>query len=151
MAERKADARNKIALGGLLKLSDLWDETDQVVLSAMRAVRQLLDGPDGKDIRTRFLAKGRAEFNRIEEEKKARETQQAAPEEVRRERNHVLISRGALVIKAGLNDEEERVILGGMLSAATRLKKEDGESKRAEWQAAGDAEMPSRREKGRAA
>ena len=144
MAARKDDARNKIALGGLLKLSALWDESDHVVLGAMRRVRQLLDGPDGSKIAASFRTLGRAKFNQVEEEKQARQAQGATPEDVRRERNHILIRRGALVIKAGLDREEERVILGAMISAGTILSRDDGAGKRVEWQAVGEAEMPSR-------
>jgi hypothetical protein len=144
LAARKDEARTKIAFGGLLKLSALWGETDSVVLGALRRVRQLLDGPDGSEMAARFRTLGRAKFSQIEEEKLACQTQGSAPEEVRRERNHILIRRGALVIKAGLDREEERVILGVMISAGIVLSRDDGAARRAEWQAAGEAEMPIR-------
>lgn len=56
--DRKAEARRKIQLGGLLVKAGFADEPSNLILGIMLAAREVLSGPDGQKWRALWSDKG---------------------------------------------------------------------------------------------
>jgi Conjugal transfer protein TraD len=62
MAERKADTRAKILLGGLVVKAGLAEEDSAVILGILVEAAGALGGPDGELVRRRFRRAGDQAF-----------------------------------------------------------------------------------------
>jgi hypothetical protein len=63
MAERKADTRAKIMLGGLVVKAGLADEDSAVILGILVQAAEALAGDDGDLVRRRFRRAGDQAFS----------------------------------------------------------------------------------------
>jgi len=63
MAERKADTRAKIMLGGLVVKAGLAEEDSAVILGILVQAADALAGPDGERARRRFRRAGDQAFS----------------------------------------------------------------------------------------
>lgn len=137
---RKDDRNTKIALGGLVRQSPLWSETNQVIFGALQEAKAMLDAPDGSDARHQFMMRGRLYYS--DREGIAKPLLGLSAEE-RTRMTHWLIRRGALVMKAGLdtNDNTTAILTGIMLIMGERLSGPLEGRCRSEWQRIGGAEI----------
>ncbi|EGN7253088.1 conjugal transfer protein TraD [Salmonella enterica] len=62
-AERKADTRHKIQLGGLVIKAGLGEADEAVILGALLDAAKRLNGPDGLYEKQRFVALGSTSLN----------------------------------------------------------------------------------------
>ncbi|SQU01425.1 conjugal transfer protein TraD [Escherichia coli] len=62
-AERKADTRHKIQLGGLVIKAGFGDVDEAVILGALLDAAKRLNGPDGLYEKQRFVALGNDALN----------------------------------------------------------------------------------------
>ena len=63
MDHRKADTREKIQLGGLIKKAGLGNEPTSLLLGLLLEAKASLDGPEGEMIRRRWTRLGAATFD----------------------------------------------------------------------------------------
>lgn len=68
MAERKADTRAKIMLGGLVVKAGLADEDSAVILGILVQAAEALQAADGEIVRRRFRRAGDQAFSEAKAE-----------------------------------------------------------------------------------